>query len=144
MKRIYRKIDLVFEKFTALATVILGNSITFMVAFIMIVIWFWNEQFYTQNYHECFRDVIHALTFLSLFIIQKAFNRFTASLHLKVNELVTSSETARNEVIHVGEKTEHEITELSKEYAEIAGQLTEETPQLIIPTPAHRITHTKQ
>lgn len=144
MKRIYRKIDLVFEKFTNLATVVLGNSITFMVAVVLLVIWFWSEQFYSQNYHECFRDVIHALTFLSLFIIQKAFSRFTASLHLKVNELVNSSETARNDVIHIGEKTEHEITERSKEYAETAEQLNEEQPQLIIPTPAHRITHTKQ
>ena len=143
MKRIYRKIDLVFEKFTVFATVILGNSITFIVAVVLIVCWFWSEQFYSQNYHECFRDVIHALTFLSLFIIQKAFNRFTASLHLKVNELVTSSENARNEVIHIGERTEHEITTLSKEYAEIAEQLGETPPQIIIPTPTHRITHTK-
>jgi low affinity Fe/Cu permease len=143
MNRIYRRIDLVFEKFTVFATVILGNSITFIVAVVLIICWFWSEQFYSQNYHECFRDVIHALTFLSLFIIQKAFNRFTASLHLKVNELVTSSENARNEVIHIGEKTEHEITTLSKEYAEIAEQLGETPPQIIIPTPTHRITHTK-
>ena len=54
------------------------------------------------------------------FIIQKSFNRFSASLHLKVNELVASHEPASNSVINAEEKTEHEITQLSKEYTELA------------------------
>lgn len=58
---------------------------------------------------------------MSLFIIQKTFNRFAGSLHLKVNELVASHETASNTIINIEEKTEYEITELSKEYAEMAA-----------------------
>lgn len=65
-------------------------------------------------------DMILGVTFLSLFIIQKSFNRFSASLHLKVNELVASHEPASNSVINLDEKTEAEITELSREYAELA------------------------
>lgn len=65
-------------------------------------------------------DLILGVTFLSLFIIQKSFNRFSGSLHLKVNELVASHERASNSVINVEQKTEAEITELSKEYAELA------------------------
>jgi low affinity Fe/Cu permease len=60
------------------------------------------------------------VTFLSLFIIQKTFNRFAAILHLKVNELVISHEPASNTVIHAETKTEQEITQLSKEYAQQA------------------------
>ena len=120
MHATYWKIDKVFEKLTSLATGILGNPITFVVAFCVVLFWLSNKQFFQQDIHEQIGDVILGVTFLSLFIIQKSFNRFSASLHLKVNELVASHEPARNTLINIEEKTEHEIIELSKEYAELA------------------------
>jgi low affinity Fe/Cu permease len=50
--------------------------------------------------HEYIGDVILGVASLNLFIIQKSFNRFSASLHLKVNELVASHEPASNSVIN--------------------------------------------
>ena len=82
--------------------------------------WFCNKQFYTQNIHDSIRDVIVGISFLSLFIIQKTFNRFSGALHLKLNELVASNIKANNAIINVEEKTEREILELTKDYAEIA------------------------
>ena len=120
MHATYWKIDKVFEKLTSLATGILGNPITFVVAFCVVIFWLTNKQFYNQDIHQQIGDVILGVTFLSLFIIQKSFNRFSASLHLKVNELVASHESASNALINIEEKTEHEIIELSKEYAELA------------------------
>ena len=120
MHATYWKIDKVFEKLTSLATGILGNPITFVVAFCVVIFWLTNKQFYNQDIHQQIGDVILGVTFLSLFIIQKSFNRFSASLHLKVNELVASHEPASNTLINIEEKTEHEIIELSKEYAELA------------------------
>ena len=58
-----------------------------------------------------------------MFIIQKSFNRFSVSLHLKVNELVASHEPASNSVINAEEKTEYEIAKLSKEYVELAERI---------------------
>ncbi|MEN9908007.1 MAG: hypothetical protein RLZZ540_1156 [Bacteroidota bacterium] len=46
-------------------------------------------------------------------------------MHLKVNELVSSHEPANNSVINAEGKTEREITELSKEYSELAEQVKE-------------------
>ncbi len=126
MKNIYRHTERGFEKLTAAAIAILGNSITFILALCTVIFFLSNEMFYTQDIHYRIGDVILGVTFLSLFIIQKSFNRFSASLHIKVNELVASHEPASNAVMNVGEKTEHEITELSKEYAELAEQATEE------------------
>ena len=40
-----------------------------------------------------------------------------------MNELVASNESASNSVINAEEKTEHEITELSKEYVELAERI---------------------
>ena len=82
-----------------------------------------------QDIHYCIGDVILGVAFLSLFIIQKSFNRFSASIHLKVNELVASDELANNAVLNAEEKTELEIIILSKEYAELAEQVKKETEE---------------
>lgn len=123
MKRTYIKVEKIFEKITYLITAILGSSITFFLALVMVVFWFFNRQYSQHDTNEVIRDLIHGITFLSLFVIQKEFSRFSGSLHLKVNELVASTETASNSVINVESKTEIEIHELQKEYAELVEKI---------------------
>jgi low affinity Fe/Cu permease len=120
MKKIYRHMESGFEKLSSIAISILGNSITFVIALCTVIYYLTSKQFYTQDIHSCIGDLILGVAFLSLFIIQKSFNRFSASLHLKLNELVASHITASNRVINAEEKTELEITRLSIEYAELA------------------------
>jgi len=91
-----------------------------------VIYWLTNKRFFIQDIHYCIGDIILGIAFLSLFIIQKSFNRFSKALHLKVNELVASHEPANNAVIHAEEKTEQEINILSKEYSELIEQVKEE------------------
>jgi low affinity Fe/Cu permease len=124
-KTLYRHTERGFEKLTSIATAILGNSITFIIALGTVIFWLTNKRFYTQDIHSAIGDVILGVTFLYLFIIQRSFIHFSASLHLKVNELVASHKAANNAVINAEEKTEDEITELSKEYTELVEQIKE-------------------
>lgn len=116
----------IFERLATIFIRVLGNSITFVIALGVVIFWLFNKQFYTQGIHDALRDVISGISFLCLFILQKAFNRFTASMYLKLNELVTSHEPARNEVIHLEDKSEREIKELTKEFSDQALQATED------------------
>lgn len=125
MKNTYHHTERIFEKITSFITSILGNSITFIIVFGITIYWFCNKEFYTQGIHNIIRDIIQGVSFLCLFIIQKTFSRFSASLNLKVNELVASHKPANNAVLNAHEKTEQEIIELSKEYSEMA-ELAEE------------------
>ena len=126
MKKLYTRMEWVFERLATVAIAVLGNSITFVIALGVVIFWLFNKQFYSQGIHNALRDVISGISFLCLFLLQKAFNRFTASMHLKVNELVTSHEPARNEVIHLEDKSEREIKELTKEFSDQALQATED------------------
>ena len=126
MKKVYRHLEKTFEKITSTVNLILGNSLTFIVALGTVIFWFNNKEFAQHSIHEKIGDLILGLTFLTLFVIQKSFNRFSASLHLKVNELIASNTFANNKVISVEERTEHEIAELSKEYAELIVLAKEE------------------
>lgn len=123
MKKLYDYLEKLFEKLTSLATIVLGNSITFILALCLVLFWWINNIFTTKDLHQIIGDIIFGTTFLSLFIIQKSFNRFSGSLHLKVNELVSSHEPANNSVINADGKSEQEINELSKEYADLAEQV---------------------
>lgn len=126
MKKIYRHVETIFEKVTSVAVGILGNSITFILALGLVLYWLGTGDFFTQGAHESIRDIVHGITFLSVFIIQKSFNRHAALLHFKVNELVSSHEPANNAVIHAETKTEHEIIGLAKEHAELIVLAIEE------------------
>ena len=126
MKKIYTNIEIGFEKLTAMATAILGNSITFILAFCLVLFWWINSFFTITDLHQIIGDIIFGVTFLSLFIIQKSFNRFSALLHLKVNELVASHEPANNVVINASEMTEREIKVLSQEYIDTDDTIMDE------------------
>ena len=105
-----------FENVTALATKILGSTITFLLALVLVIYWWVNNLFSSNNWHQNIGDIIFGITFLSLFVIQKSFNRYSALINLKLNELVSSNQQANNSVLNTQKKTESEITELVKEY----------------------------
>lgn len=118
MKDFYFRMERKFEKLVSLATVILGNFITFILACILVFFWWVSTLLESNDLHQNIGDFIFGTTFLSLFIIQKSFNRYSALIHLKINELISSHEQANNSVMNTNLKTEQEIIDLSKEYIE--------------------------
>lgn len=126
MKRIYHHTETLFEKLTAVVTTILGNSVAFVFALVLVVFWLTHDRRSPMDLNVYIGDVIHGVIFLTLFIIQKGFNRFEKSLHLKVNELVAANKSARNTLINVEVKSEQEMTEMSKEFTELAELAQEE------------------
>jgi len=132
MKNFYAHLQRIFEKITFVFTAVISNSITFMLALIIVIFWLANRNILTSPINQTIGDVINSIIFLTLFIIQKAFNHFTASLHLKINELVFSTKTANNVVLNVETKTELEIIELQKKYNELVKQLKIEDDEINI------------
>lgn len=112
------KIEKGFEHVTAAATKILGSTITFLFALCLVIYWWTTNLFSSNDWHQNIGDIIFGITFLSLFIIQKSFNRYSILVNLKLNELVSSHTEANNSVLNTQKKTESEITELVKEYIE--------------------------
>ena len=127
MKIIYRKIENTFEKFSSVATKVLGNSITFIIALIIVLLYFTDKRVMAQPGNKTIMDVIFSTTFLSIFIIQKSVNRFSTALHLKINELVAAHDQASNRMINIEEKTEEEMTKLTKHYSKLAEAVNTST-----------------
>ena len=130
--KITLKIERGFESVTALATKILGSSITFSLALCLVLYWWTTNLFTSNDSHQNIGDFIFGTTFLSLFLIQKSFNRYSALINLKLNELVSSHQDANNSVMNTHTKTESEITELVKEYIEEELEELEELEEQIL------------
>lgn len=128
IKKFYYRAENNFEKLTALATKVLGNPISFIIALCMVLFWWATNLFTSNDLHQDIGDIIFGFTFLSLFIIQKSFNRYAASVHLKMNELISAHENANNALIHSEVKTEREINKLQEEFNEILEDLADVKP----------------
>ena len=126
MKRQYQRLDKTFGETTTMITKVLGNPITFMLATLLIIFWLAHINYQTQTINDIIRDYIYGISFLTLFIIQKSFNHFSASLHVKINELLASNQLADNKILNIENKAEHEIKQLKKEYAQLANQENED------------------
>jgi low affinity Fe/Cu permease len=130
MKEFYFNVERNFERLVSLATKVLGNSITFILALVLVIYWWITTLFSSTNLHQNIGDFIFGTTFLSLFIIQKSNKRYSALIHLKINELISSHETANNSVMDTNLKTEKEIIDLSNEYLDLEERMEEEMEEL--------------
>ena len=120
MKTFYHQMEKSFEKLTEAIIKVYGNSVTFIIALTLVIIYLSSTRFYKQDFHDCIRDIILCITFLSFFIIQKVFNKYSTVVHLKMNELVASHDKASNRMVNIEGKTEKELDELAKHYSDLA------------------------
>ncbi len=122
MRNVLYKVEIIFEKLVSKAVSILGHSLTFIIALIYIIYWLCDAEFYLQSRHKLMLDLIYAITFLSLFIIQKSVNHSSKVIQIKLNELVAAHENARTHLVNIETKTEAELSQLVKEYEKLAEE----------------------
>ena len=115
-------IALFFDRMAAKITKASGKPATFIIALFLIIIWGITGPIF--NYSDTWQLVINTsttiITFLMVFIIQQTQNKDTAALHLKLNELIASSEFASNRLVNIENLTEEELESLKKFYIKLA------------------------
>ncbi len=98
-----------------------GTSAAFAVAVSAIVVWGISGPYF--KYSDTWQLVINTsttvVTFLMVFLIQRAQNKDSKAIHLKLNELVAAVRGASNRLINVEGLTEDEIKELHDHYCKL-------------------------
>ena len=112
------KIGVFLEKFSYQATRATGTSVAFVLAVIVILVWLISGPIF--HYSDTWQLVINTgttiITFLMVFLIQRAQNKDALAIHLKLNEIVAAMEGASNRLIDVEDLSEREIDALRKYY----------------------------
>lgn len=116
------KKNVVFEKFANAATKFTGSSAAFIIAFCIVLIWGISGPLF--NYSETWQLVINTgttiITFLMVFLIQKAQNKDGKAIQLKLNELIAAHEKASNRMVDIEDLTEAELDQLHKFYVTLS------------------------
>ena len=128
----YKSTEIFFERMANAALIVFGNSMVFMLALILVVVWFCIHDWKNTTLTEGIYHVIIAITFLSFFIIQRTFTHFAHSIHLKLNELVTANKHAHNHVIKAEQISTSEMKEMAKAHDQIVADEEAPPPPIII------------
>lgn len=107
-----------FESFANKATAFTGSSPAFIGAVLIVIIWAISGPFF--KFSETWQLVINTgttiITFLMVFLIQKAQNKDSKAIQIKLNELIASNENASNRIVDIEDLTEKELDQLHRYY----------------------------
>ncbi len=106
------------ERMSRKATEWTGTSLAFALAVCTIIVWVFTGPFF--HYSDTWQLVINTgttiVTFLMVFLIQRAQNKDSAAIHLKLNELLAATQGASNRLIRAEDLSEEEVAILRKHY----------------------------
>ena len=110
------------EKFSYQATRATGTSVAFVIAVAVILVWGVTGPIF--HYSDTWQLVINTgttvVTFLMVFLIQRAQNKESLAVQLKLNEIVAAIEGASNRLISVEDLSEAELTTIHLHYRKLA------------------------
>ena len=107
-----------FSRFAKVTARYTGKPLTFMFAVLIILVWAMTGPIFA--FSDTWQLVINTgttiITFLMVFLIQRAQNKDAVAIHLKLNEIVAAMEGASNRLIDVEDLSEAEIEALRAYY----------------------------
>lgn len=117
------------ERMSHLVTAWSGSSWAFAAAALVILAWLLTGPIF--HFSDTWQLVINTgttiVTFLMVFLIQRAQNKDALALHLKLNEIVAAIQGASNRLIDVESLTEDELRVLHQHYKKLAAMAKHDT-----------------
>jgi low affinity Fe/Cu permease len=110
------------ERSSRLVTNWTGSSWAFAIAVLVVVVWLATGPIF--HYSDTWQLVINTgttiVTFLMVFLIQRAQNKDALAVHLKLNEIVAAINGASNRLIDVEDLSEADLVRLHRFYRRLA------------------------
>ncbi|MEJ0063581.1 MAG: low affinity iron permease family protein [Alphaproteobacteria bacterium] len=124
-----KKKNNIFEHFSHAVTKWTGTTTAFMIALGVIILWILSGPLF--HYSDTWQLVINTgttiVTFLMVFLIQRAQNKDAKAIALKLNEIVAAIEGASNRLIDVENLPEDELDILHLHYTKLALMAKKDT-----------------
>ena len=99
-----------------------GRASTFALACFVIVVWAVTGPVF--KYSDTWQLIINTgttiVTFLMVFLMQNTQNRDTASIQLKLDELIRANENARNAMLSLEDLTEEQLRRIKATFSQLA------------------------
>ena len=113
-----RTLGVLFERFSRWATEWTGSTGAFLVALLSILVWGITGPLFgfSDSWQLVINTATTIVTFLMVFLIQRAQNKDAAVIQLKLNEVLAALEGASNQLINVEDLSEEDVRDLHKRY----------------------------
>jgi low affinity Fe/Cu permease len=123
-----RGVSSALAEFSQAVTLWSGSSWAFIAALATIVIWATTGPIF--HYSDTWQLVINTgttiITFLMVFLIQRAQNKESLAVQVKLNEIIAAIEGASNRLIDIEDLSEEEVKKLHKQYEHLGKLLKSE------------------
>ncbi len=112
------RVNRILERFAHFVTLWVGGNWAFAIACGAVAIWLITGPMfrYSDTWQLAINTSTTIVTFLMVFLIQRAQNKESRATHLKLNELVAALDGASNRLIGVERLTEAELEILGRHY----------------------------
>ena len=119
------------ERFAIAVSKATGSTTAFILALALVLIWAATGPLfhYSENWQLIINTGTTIITFLMVFLIQKAQNKDSLAIQLKLNELVAAHEFASNRLVNVENMSEDEMKVIQKYYSTLS-QMTKREKSL--------------
>lgn len=111
----------IFRRIAQRISAVMGSSWAFISAVLLVLVWALSGPYYdySANWQLVINTGTTILTFLMVFLIQNTQNRDSKALHLKVDEIIYKTKSARNRLIDLEDLPDEELDELQREFEKI-------------------------
>jgi low affinity Fe/Cu permease len=112
------------ERFTQQVICWVGSSHAFTIALVCVLLWALTGPLF--HFSDTWQLIINTsttiITFLMVFLLQRAQNKDALALHLKLNEVIAALRGASNRLIDVESLSEQEVLLLQERFRELAAR----------------------
>jgi low affinity Fe/Cu permease len=110
-----------FHKIAQKTSNAVGSAWAFITAILIIIVWAASGPIF--GFSDTWQLVINTgttiITFLMVFLIQNTQNRDAKVIHLKLDELIRVTKSARNHLVDLEDLSEAELEKLEKEFQQL-------------------------
>ena len=113
-----------FRRLSKSAADALGTPGMFVVNVLLILVWlgFGPVTHFSDSWQLIVNTGTTVLTYLAIFLIQNTQNRDSKALHLKLDELISSVEGARNRLVDLQNLTDAELEEIEQQFRRLQAK----------------------
>ena len=110
-----------FRKFSAKIAHLAGSPGAFLLAVAIVVLWAISGPFlgFSDVWQLTINTGTTIVTFLMVFLIQNAQNRDSKAVHLKLDELLRATESARNDMVDLEDLSDDDLQRLQDTFRQL-------------------------
>ena len=123
------KLNESFRKLSVIAASALGSPWLFVANVCLILLWLAAGPLagFSDTWQLVVNTATTVFTYLAVFLIQNTQNRDAMAVHLKLDELISSVQGARNRFVDLEDLSDEELSKLQEEFKRLQKQAMQNT-----------------